>query len=429
MTLALGVVAGCRASALVEAPSEASGPSASVPDGRVGPEPVEPEPVEPVERSASIPATAPPLQMLAVLEPPFSPKALLLRPVEDDSPVVLFADEKDRVRRRVAQQLAARGRRVAPVAELERIEAAAAEGRLVLEGDLQCRAPLSFEELRSRYFPQQPSVWTGASCFDSCTLTASISSEGDDDAVWAYTSGRVTRPHEPRSWTKVRLRPTTGVLGGIGGGMISSHPPPIMFGLPSGIGPWKSPPDGARLQQARVDGCANPDPGPHIEYEIRMAVAADGTIDRCEASTGRPGSGHDRSRCLCQGLADLRYEPGPPGRRLRVSATDSGRAQFPSLVVLPLQPGTEAWAQRLQEAAIVDGCSLEHPPGTGFQATAVLALAPDGGVQGVEIYGPIETPETMRFSTCLVRELAKVPLPCAPPGIDVLQVTIAPRSD
>ena len=76
---------------------------------------------------------------------------------------------------------------------------------------------------------------------------------------------------------------------------------------------------------------------------------------------------------------------------------------------------------RLHQSSALDVC-LEGTPIEGFAATVVLALAADGAIEDVEVFGDIDTPPTVALSSCLVAELGTVAMPCRPPGIEVLQV-------
>ncbi|MCA9648263.1 MAG: hypothetical protein H6712_17260 [Myxococcales bacterium] len=371
----------------------------------------------------------PPAPAVVPVERPFRAKAVLVPlPVESGS-AVLFTDERARVRRHAARSLAARGLAVASIDQLERIERGAAEGRLVLEDDRRCRAALTPRELRARYLEGMPAVWLVAECWDHCELQASIGEGVPKAQQGTYTSGPIPRPHDPRSWEKVRLRRAHSVMGGVVGDIIgSSHPPPIVLGYPVSIGPWgSSPPDGSRLAQVGLVGCAHPDPLPQIVYEMRLAVATDGSIERCEVTTEHVRARAAEAECLCQGVRELRYEPGAEGRRLRVTATDNGVGGFTRFELAPVQPGTEPWIERLREAGVLPTCVAEGEPAEDFEATVVLGLHPDGEVHDVRVYGEIDTAEEIRFSQCLVRELPLVPLPCAPPGVDALHVGIVPR--
>lgn len=440
LALAGLVAVGCRGAATVEVPHASEpassgevAPVESASNERVAtaprPEPEEPSEVEDVaETDPEPPLLPPPLQAVTPVEPPFGRRAGVLLPVDDGSPVVLFDDEKAAIRRRVGTFLKKKGRRIVPVDELDRIEAAAAEGRLVLEGDLQCRAPLTHRELLHRYFGEHPRVDINAQCFDDCSLQVMASRGELDDwtMLYSYASGPVARPHDPAAWQKARLRHTNTLYGGIIGGVIggSSHPPPIVFSAPVSIGPWGPGNDFDRLPTTSTAGCAHPDPQPEIEWEIRVAVAAAGSVERCEASSTHSRARPDDGACLCRAFEEREHPPGKAGRRFRVTATDRGFGQFSVFVLEPLQPGTEDWVARFRDAGTVVQCLEEHTPSSDFEATVVLGLRPDGEIHDVRVLGEIVEPAEIGLARCLVRELPKVPLPCAPPGIDTLQLRL-----
>jgi hypothetical protein len=54
----------------------------------------------------------------------------------------------------------------------------------------------------------------------------------------------------------------------------------------------------------------------------------------------------------------------------------------------------------------------------------ILSLALDGAVDDVRIEGEITTPASIGLASCLVQELRLVPLPCRPPGVDALHVSL-----
>lgn len=399
------------------APSEAAGPDA--------------EPVEPATAPvADAPQAEPtPLQAVVPIELPFRSQALVLEPVEDVTPVVLFPDEAAAVRRRTAQVLAKRGVELVPLAELERIEAAAAEGRLALEGDQRCRAPLSHDELMARYFPGRPTITASADCFDDCRLRVSVDDPPaySDSRMWQ--SPPVSRPYDPKAWLSAaaRLRPTMAGMVAGGLGLIGmSHSPPVRFDAVIGIGPWApNQPELAPFEalQGSVAGCAHPDPLAGFGWDLRVSVAKNGTITRCTAQSDHSMAQPAAGACICAAVETLRLPAGKAGRRMRVDATDDGGFGRSARLEL-VQPGTETWVTRLQEATALSRCIDAHPLPGMLTARVILALAPDGAVDDVRVEGDITTTATMGFASCLVKELRTVPLPCRPPGIDTLHLSL-----
>jgi len=366
------------------------------------------------------------------IEWPFAAKSIVVMPMTDSTPVVLFTDEKAPLRRKVASFLKRRRHPVVPPAELHRIEEAAAQGRLVLEGDRQCRSALTHHELIERYFAKAAKADVDGSCYDGCYLQIAVETPADDgdadgDSYFGFISSAVRKPHDPRAWAAVRFRPTEGLGGVVGGSMMSSHPPPIMFGLVSSIGPWGTAPDRELLEsQADVARCAHPDPKPRFDWEVRLAIASSGRMARCEATSDDHRARPEDALCLCEGFASVRFDKGGSGRRLRVTATDTGAFTTSAMHWAPLQPGTEVWVDRLTRAFVLDTCLAEGSPEGSFSPTVVMSLEPDGSITNVEVFGEVQTSAQMKFSACLVRELPQVALPCAPPGIDTLQVEIRP---
>jgi hypothetical protein len=398
-------------------PGEAARPGAPV-EPRAAPD-VDPPKAEPT----------PPPQAVAPIEIPFSPHALVLMPVADVIPVVLFPDEAAAVRRRTAEVLVKSGVELVPLAELERIEAAAAEGRLVLEGDRRCRAPLSHTELMARYFPGRPRLVASTDCFDDCRLRVHVDDPPAyaDDRTWE--SPPVSRPHDPKAWLsaagRVRSVSTGMVAGGLG--LIGmSHSPPVRFDSVIGIGPWaRSQPELAPFNalEGSVAGCAHPDPLVGFGWELRVSVAKSGTVTRCVAKSDHSLAQPAAGACICAAVQTLRFPAGKAGRRMRVDAKDDGG--FGRSIRLELvQPGTETWVTRLSEASAPSRCFDAHPLPGMLTARVILALAPDGGVDDVRIEGDITTAATMGFASCLVKELRTVPLPCRPPGVDALQLSL-----
>ena len=414
--------AGCRVSAPIDPPT----PVAEHEHAHVLPTPVPaPEPA-PLPKPAPLPRP-PPLQVFTPVTLPFEPDAIVVEPVHDQVPVVLFPDETRPIRRHAASALGHHGHTVLPINELERIETAAAEGRLRLEEDRLCRSPLTHADLMARYFASAPRAEVRASCPESCLLTVTVEDPNDEDAYANYTSRTIRTPHAPRAWARARLRPTDSLWGYLHGSM--SRPldsPPIRFASPESIGPWAKPPAGERLAEAegKVAACAHPDARVEVEYEVRVAVGKSGKVDRCEATPsnllGRPAD----ALCLCEGIETIRYPRGRAGRRLRFTAIDDGQSGPFDVSLKPLQPGTDPWVQRLQQTPALATCLLEGRPDAGFTATVVLDLTSDGTIERVQVLGDIDTAPEMKFSECLVRELRPIPLPCAPPGIDALQVSV-----
>jgi hypothetical protein len=373
-----------------------------------------------------------PPQAVVPIELPFPSQALVIRPVVDRSPVVLFPDEADAVRRRVAMTLVAHGYEVVPVEELERIEAAAAAGRLVLEGDQACRVPLLPNEIVARYFSGRPFAEVEADCpYAPCRLQVTLRDSEQPDFYRGYAS-RVSRPHDPKAWVgaAAKLRVATKRFGSIGLGMIgSSHSPPVRFEFPRGIGPWgKSPIDAVMLAAAQqpAAGCAHPDVVLGFRTTLRVSVDARGNLSRCEATSehtmARPADG----ACLCQALELLDLPRGSPGRRFRVVAVDEGGFRGSGLAFELVQPGTEPWLHRIDESPALTRCTSPELPRT-LDALVTLALAPDGSVTDVRIDGDITTPPAIALAQCLVKELRLVPLPCRPPGVDALQVRLVAK--
>jgi hypothetical protein len=119
----------------------------------------------------------------------------------------------------------------------------------------------------------------------------------------------------------------------------------------------------------------------------------------------------------------IQFEPAAAGRRLRVEAVDDGGFGRNARLEL-VQPGTETWVTRLQEAPALARCIDANPLPGSLTARVILALSPDGAVDDVHILGEITTPASMGLASCLVHELRLVPLPCRPPGIDALHLSL-----
>lgn len=415
LVLAMAVASSCRVTARVE-PASTVGSGPSFDRGR-------PEPAPP--RVAAVPAEPPPPQVVVPLVSPFPPRAVVVLPVHDAPPVTLFPDEAQAVRRRVAEALVARGHEVVPVETLEHIEAAAAMGRLVLEDDQRCRAPLQPHELVARYFADRPVAVVHAGCSDTCELHIGVHGLERNEA---YVSRRVTRPHDPAAWIAAvdHLGAAHG-KGGRGFGISSpAHPPPVRFVLPEGIGPWgKSSIERASFDEAErlAAGCAHPDPELGLRYTIRASVDERGRASRCLATSEHTMARSSDAACLCEALERLELPPGRAGRRFRVVALDEGGSRSPGLALQPVQPGTEPWWRRLTESPALARCMVANLP-PDLTAILTLALAPDGGVTDVRAHGDLTTGPALALARCMVRELQRVPLPCRPPGVDELQVRL-----
>ncbi|MCX4243854.1 hypothetical protein [Paraliomyxa miuraensis] len=385
---------------------------------------------DPVRAAGPIESATPPEpQAWVPIALPFPPEAAVLRPVLDVSPVVLFPDEGDAIRRGVAKALGARGIPLVPVEALERIEAAAAEGRLLLEGDRACRAPLLPHELVARYFSARRFVEIEAGCIDGCRLQASLQDPTDADVYVGFASRRVARIHDPRAWIAVadELRDEQS-WGGIGLGMIGmSHPPPIRFDFPQGVGPWARPVEELSFEEAErvAAACAHPDPLVGFTYEVRASVDRRGAQLRCVASAGHTMVRSADGACICEALERLAVPKGASGRRFRVQAVDDGGFRGSRATLEVVQAGTEAWIRRLDESPALDRCLRVASLPKGLDAMITVSMELDGAVTGVRIDGDITTQDSMQFAQCMVQELRAVALPCAPPGIDRLQARLS----
>ena len=353
---------------------------------------------------------------------------VVILPVEDFPPVVLFPDELAELRRRVGESVAARGWSVVPVAELERIEAAAAQGRLVLEGDLACRAPLTHDELMARYFGRNASALVEVACFATCWLQVSIDDGPEGDLDVTFVGPRVTKPHDPAAWIRSARSLEEGLAGiaGVGVPGSTSPAPPVTFERVVGIGPWRTPPSGARLEALapQVARCGHPDPHVGLTWIVKAELGPDGRIDRCSARSEHPSARVVDGECLCQSIETLRHPAGPAGRRLWAEARDEQEAFADDQAFELLQPGTEGWVRRLDESRAVAACLQQQPLDAAIDVTVVLDLAPDGEIDRAQVFGELSSLPRMRFAGCLVRELAPVALPCRPPGIEQLQVRL-----
>lgn len=383
-------------------------------------------PPQPAIEPSVSPEPAP--QSLVPIATSFSSTALLVQPVHDASPVVLFPDERAAMRRRAGKVLADQRVELVPVPELERIESAAAEGRLVLEGDQRCRAPLTPDEVASRYFPGRPRLRVSAECFDDCRLRVTVDDPPKYDDMRAWESPKVTRAYDPKAWLAAagRLRATDAL--GIGGlGLFgTSHAPPVQFFAPVGVGPWsEGQPEDAPFSalESTIASCAHPDPQVGFMWQVRASVDRRGSVTRCVAEADHTLAHVAGAGCLCAAVETLRFPAGAAGRRLRVEALDDG-GTGPGARLELVQPGTEAWVTRLQEAPALARCLLANPLPDMLATRVLLSLAPDGAIESVRIDGDITTPARMALASCLVQELRTVPLPCRPPGIDALHVSL-----
>lgn len=417
---------GCRVAAQPEvAPPEVAPPEV---------EPPRPAPSEPHREPAPVMSAAPVPQPMpvAAVALPFSDKAVYVAPLVDETPVVMFRDETEAIRRRAFARLAALGREVIPYEEITRIETAAASGRLVLEDDRRCRAALSLEEVRQRYFATAWTAYPAAHCYEhACQLQVIVEDPKAPDADLHLTSAKISRPFEPRAWVKaVDSIEDRGVgIGGMyGSGFGASHPPPIMFGTPEPFGPWAKPPDGKELDTigGEVNTCAHPDPLVGFTWRMRVSLAKNGRVTRCDASAEHTQARARDAECLCGFVEKLRYPAGPSGRRYRVHAMDDGGFRPEERSFRVVQEGTDAWAKRMNEAPALDVCETKGIPPAAKGTTVVLDLQPDGTITGTQVHGDITTPEAITWANCLVAELPKIPLPCSPPGVEQLHLAFGP---
>lgn len=386
-----------------------------------------PEPSQPTVGPPTRPEPAP-LQSVVPIATSFSPSALVMKPVHDASPVVLFADERAAMRRRAGDVLVAQGVELVPVRELERIESAAAEGRLVLEGDQRCRAALTPAEVATRYFPGRPRLTPSAECFDDCRLRVTVDDPPKYEDMRTWESPKVARVQSPKAWLDAagRLRATDAI--GIGGlGLFGTgHAPPVQFFAPIGVGPWaEGQPEEAPFLalEGTVASCAHPDPLVGFMWQVRASVDRRGAVTRCSAEADHSLAHIAGPGCLCAAVETIQFPAGAAGRRLRVEALDDGGSGRNARLEL-VQPGTETWVTRLQEAPALSRCIDANPLPGMLAARVILSLAPDGAIEAVRIDGDITTPASMGLASCLVQELRTVPLPCRPPGIDALHLSL-----
>ena len=158
---------------------------------------------------------------------------------------------------------------------------------------------------------------------------------------------------------------------------------------------------------------------------LRVALAKNGRVTRCDASTDHTQARPRDAACLCGFVETLRYPAGRAGRRYRVDAMDDGgfRAEERSFRIV--QARTEPWAKRMNEAPALDICESKGvPPARG--TTVVLDIQEDGSISGTQVHGDITTPEAIAWANCLVAELPRIPLPCSPPGVEQLHLAFGP---
>jgi hypothetical protein len=425
-----GLLVGSSLASACAAANPPAAPRPAVPPPRADTRPHRPA----AEISASAPPTStpteppPPLDVLTPIPAPFPADALVLSFPVDGPFSTLFPEELTALRRRVATWLVARGHPIIPIAELERIEAAAAAGTLVLEHDQRCRAPLSRAELDRRAFADRPHAAIQASCSDAdhCTLQVdTLDAKGK--TLEGFSSTVVRRPEDPAAW--LRAVDTLGELrfGSIGLGMFgSSHPPPVQFQPPEAVGPWRSAPtrDPFAAIEGPAAGCAHPDPIVGMSWMLRAAIDRTGALARCTAESDSPSARAADGECLCRTIAGIDFGAGKAGRRLRVAAVDDDSRSFtPGFAVV--QPGTDAWVARLNEGGVVHRCITSTQVATPAGGLDVaLRLLPDGTIDDVRIDGALTQQDHMRLARCLVQSLPAVPLPCAPPGIRTLHARV-----
>lgn len=354
--------------------------------------------------------------------------AVVVRRVDDLTSVVLFPDEAVAVRRQIAQELRRLGYEVVPIDDLQRIESAAAEGRLVLEGDRSCRASLSPADVRARYFSSRPQAHLYADCDEdakNCRLSVLVGRSG---VLPRFVSPPVPAPQDPAAWAKVSLRRDGeavpgGVLGGIEGGQDLG----LRVNATYQVGPWKRSPSAAIVNALTEDRtrCVHTDPRVSVHWELLIAVSRQGAVQRCFARSSALGARAQDGDCLCEQLENVRLDRGRAGRRLKVEAGDPGLTSFSSRRFNVVQPGTRAWVDRISESPDALAClhsasNVETP----WRGDAVLAISSRGDVEGVELFGDVSTPQTQDVAHCLVQALNSVSMPCRPPGIDSLHVGV-----
>lgn len=408
------------------------------------PRPVEPPRAEPPPPRAEPPHAAPiattptvtaapsepppPLDVLTPIPAPFPADALVVSLPVDGPFATLFPEELTALRRRVATWLVARGHPIIPIAELERIEAAAAAGILALEHDQRCVTPPSRAELDRRAFAAQPHAAIQAACdFDGHCMLQVDTIDAKGNHLEGFSSARVRRPEDPAAW--LSAVDTLGDLrfGAIGLGMFGTgHPPPIQFQNPEAVGAWRRAPtlETFTAVEGIAAGCAHPDPIVGMSWTLRAAVDRTGALSRCTAESDSPSARPADGECLCRTVAGIDFGAGKPGRRMRVAAVDhDSLTTSPSFAVV--QPGTDDWIVRLHEGGVVQRCvtstQVAPPPG-GLDVA--LTLLPDGTIDDVRIDGALTQQDHMRLARCVVQALPAVALPCAPPGIRTLHARV-----
>ncbi len=374
---------------------------------------------------------APVTASLAAVDSGLPAGAIVILLPHDDGGTALFRDERLALRRVIASSLRARGLEVASLDELEALERAAATGVLLPEGQRQCAVGLREQDMVARWFRHTPLARVELECIDGCRLRVHLERAGD---IAFLESPVVTRPGDPQAWhaAALALAPVEDPmrLGLIGMG--TSAQGPIFFTTPTRLGPWRGEPPDERIAalERPAAACDHPEPFASIFWELRVAVSKDGAVARCESESGSPLARAREAECLCTVVQEARFEPGRAGRRLRFTAHDFASASLqPSISIatgrFEIGPGSDEealapWLDQITAHEIVDRCLLEHRPADEIAADVLLHLHEDGRVQDVEINGRFDRPETVQLAACLVRELQKVPLACAPPGVTTL---------
>lgn len=424
-------VAGCHGPS--PTPTEPSSGPVEAQASRAPPAAVRTAPDEPPALTPRPNVTVPPMQRVVPIASPFPLGTIVVRPTNYPPPIVLFTDEDAAMRAGVAAALTRLGHAVAPPARVEQIEHAAAQGQLLLE-DLQvCRSPLSPAEVAHRYFDRLPTAELDASCADQCTVVVTTSpplvADGEEYAD-TYTSLAFKHGHDPRAWIRaaksVKKRTLdTGIVGYVGG-LVSSHPPPIMVSSVDSIGPWAEAPnrDSFEALGRSLQGCARTNRHTAFSWLVQLSVARNGKVQRCLATSDHAQALPSNATCVCSAMQELQFPNGRSGRRVRVDARDTGRFADEAVGFKMLQAGTEPWVRRLEQSTVLADCEATLGRTAGLTATAVLDLDPDGSIHHAQVIGDITTMPAMQWARCLVRSLPAVRLPCRPPGIDQLQVTV-----
>jgi len=349
---------------------------------------------------------------------------------DDEVEVTLFLDERRELRAAIAAALAREGHSVVPVADLERVESAAAKGVLEPEGGRKCRAALTRAEVQHRYFSDERIAETSATCKDGCRLNVSLeAAEGmpDPDTVWETSD--VPRPEDPRSWIAAaeKLR-TTDRRGTVLGGLRVDSGPDMEFLLPRKVGPWTEALDQRLFSDVEpaLERCEVPGLGEMVVHDVRAAVGPDGAITRCEAELGAtaPLAGPDLGECICDVVRQVKLAPGAAGRRFHIPVIQRTNLFRPPVHVQMTseQAGTEDWIERLSRSEALDRCLADARPDTTGAFTIELPLAEDGSIGTVKIDGDVGGGRIVGFAKCLIRDLPKVELPCRPRGLTELRV-------